>query len=133
MEKLDLSRKSLNKFGITMGVAFLVISCLILIRHRHSIMPTSIISALFFIFGLVLPGALKYVYIAWMKFAFMLGWVNTRLLLLAIFYLLFTPLGLIMRLFGADLLDKKINRKKQTFWLNKEREAFDPLNYERQY
>lgn len=131
MEKINLDKKSLRKFGITMGIAFLVITLLMLIRHRHSVIPTSIISALFFVVSLTMPGVLKPVYIFWMKLAFILGWVNTRLILMIIFYILFTPAGLIMRLFRVDLLDRKIDRSKNSYWKKREKKVFNPADYER--
>lgn len=132
MEKLDLSKQSLRKFGITMAIAFGVITALILWKHKHSILPTSIISALFLILGLIAPKLLKPVYIIWMKFAFILGWINTRIILIILFYLIFTPIGLVMRLFGADLLDRKMD-KRNTYWHKREKKDFNPLDYERQF
>lgn len=133
MEKLKLDKNNLRKFGITMGTAFFVISLLILVRHRHNGFSTSIISALFFIFAFLQPSFLKPIYIIWMGLAFALGWFNTRLILIIIFYLIFTPIGLVMRLFGIDLLDKKIEKNKVTYWRKKESKKFDLLSYEKQF
>jgi len=133
MEKLRLDKKTLRKFGITMGIAFLIITLIILIRHKHSVIPTSIISATFLILAFVSPALLKPIYILWMRLAFILGWINTRLILFIIFYLVFTPIGLVMRLFRIDLLDRKIDKNKESYWRKKERSSFSPLNYERQF
>ena len=124
MEKLNLDKNNLRKFGIVMGIAFLVITLLILIRHRHSIAPAFIISAMFFISALFAPLLLKPIYIFW---------VNTRFILLVIFYLVFTPIGLAMRLFGVDLLERRMERNRKSYWRQKEKHKFDRLNYERQF
>lgn len=131
MEKINLDKKSLRKFGITMGIAFLVITLLIFIRHRHSVVPTSIVSVLLFIFAFLFPLILKPVYIFWMKLAFVLGWINTRLILIVIFYILFTPVGLIMRLLRVDLLDRKIEKNKDSYWKKREKKIYNPSDYER--
>jgi len=133
MEKLNFDKKSLRKFGITMGVAFLVVTLLILIKHRYSIMPTVIISALFFVVAVLAPLVLKPAYIAWMRFAFVLGWINTRLVLAVMFYLIFTPIGICLRLFGKDLLDRKPENGKYSYWRKKEAAVFNPRDYERQF
>ena len=133
MDKLNFNKNNLKNFGFTMAILFLVITVIILIRHRHSVLPTSLISAIFFILAVVMPVLLKPIYIFWMKLASVLGWINTRLILFIIFYLVFTPMGLAIRLFGVDLLDRKIERKRQSYWKNKERIPFSPLNYERQF
>lgn len=133
MEKLNLDKNNLRKFGITMGIAFLVITLFILTRHRHNILPTSIISAIFFILAFIMPVLLKPIYIFWMKLALVLSWINTRLILLIIFYLIFTPIGLVMMLFGIDLLERRIERNKESYWKEKEKRKFERLNYERQF
>ena len=133
MEKLNLNRQSLKKFGITMGIAFLVISAWILLRHKHSIRPTVIISAVFFLSAFIIPNILRPVYIVWMRLAFVLGWINTRLILFILFYLVFTPIGLVMRLFGKDLLERKIDKRKESYWIKKEKKEFAPSDYERQF
>jgi len=133
MDKLNLDKKSLRKFGITMGSAFLVITAIILIRHKASIIPTATVSGLFFLASFSFPAILRPVYIFWMKLAFALGWVNTRLILVIIFYLLFAPVGLLMRLFGVDLLDRKIDTSKGSYWQKKSAQAAAISDYERQF
>lgn len=133
MKKLNTDKVTLRKFGITMGIAFFIITLLILIRNKHSILPTSIISVIFFILAAIAPPLLKPIYISWMKLAFILGWINTRLILFIIFYLVFTPMGLAIKLFRVDLLDKKIDGRQESYWKKKEKRPFSPLNYERQF
>jgi len=133
MDKLKFDRKSLRQFGITMGAAFLFITFIILARHKHSIIPTFIISATFFLLSFTLPSLLKPAYILWMRLAFILSWFNTRLILFIFFYLIFTPIGLIMKLFRIDLLDRKIDKNKESYWQKKIYNQSNPLNYERQF
>lgn len=133
MDKLNTDRGALRKFGLTMGIAFLLITLLVMIRHKHNPLPISIISIVFFILAFIIPNLLKPIYILWMKFALVLSWVNTRLILSIIFYLIFTPIGLAMRLFGIDLLERKSDKNKKSYWKKKEKKEFNPLDYERQF
>lgn len=133
MEKLSLDKKTLKKFGITMGVVFLIITLLLAIRHKQNLTTVFSISIIFFTLSFIAPVLLKPVYIFWMKLAFILAWINTRLILFIIFYLIFTPIGLGLRLFGVDLLDKKIDKNKDSYWKIKEKKSFSPLDYERQF
>jgi membrane-associated phospholipid phosphatase len=133
MEKLNLDKKSLRKFGITMGIALLVIAALIMARHKQNALVAVTISMLFFVFTFSLPILLKPIYIFWMRLAFILGWINTRLILIIMFYLVFTPIGLVIKLFGLDLLDRKIEKEKHSYWINKGKKIFDPSGYERQF
>ena len=133
MEKLNLEKNNLRKFGVTMGIAFMAIALLIFLKHKHSVVPTFIIALVFFITAFLIPAALKPVYVLWMKFAFVLSWVNTRLILFAIFYLLFMPIGLMMKLFGRDLLDTKIDKFKDSYWRKKEKKRPGQIDFERQF
>ena len=133
MENLRLDKNNLRKFGVTMGTAFFVITLLVFIKHKHSILPTSVIALIFFSCAFTAPNILKSIYIFWMKLAYILSWINTRLILLVIFYLFFAPIGLGMRLFGIDLLDRKIDKRKGSYWIKKEDKGYNPLNYERQF
>ncbi len=128
-----MDNKNLRKFGINMGIVFLIITLFILIRNRHSVLPTSIISVIFFLLAAITPILLKPIYIVWMKLAFVLAWINTRLILFIVFYLVFTPIGLAIKLFRVDLLDRKIDRGQESYWKKKEKSPFSPLNYERQF
>jgi hypothetical protein len=132
MDKLNLDIKSLKKFGLTMSIAFLVIAGIFYLRYKYNGLTLSLaVSGLFLLAEVVSPVLLKPVYIVWMRFAFILSWVNTRLLLIIIFYLIFTPFGLLMRLFRVDLLQTK--DKKDTYWYKKEKTVFNPADYERRF
>ena len=106
---------------------------LILFKHRYTIVLAAIISAFFFIMAFLAPLALKPVYIAWMRFAYVLGWVNTRLILAIMFYLIFTPIGLALKLLRKDLLERKKGEGGLSYWKEKEARVFNPADYERQF
>ena len=132
MEKLKFDRRVLRKFGITMAIAFFAISSLFFLRQKHAAAVENLIaSCVFLISGLVYPVLLKPAYIIWMRFAFLLGWINTRIILIILFYLVFTPAGLLMRLFRVDLLERK--NKTDSYWKKKEKTGGGPLDYERRF
>jgi len=132
MDKLKLDKITLKSFGLIMGVVFLAFWSLFFFRQNYAIAGNNlVVSSVFFIAGLVFPVLLKPVYIIWMWFAFTLGWINTRIILIILFYLIFTPVGLFMRLFGINLLGKK--NKAGTYWNKKEKDGFSILNYERRF
>ena len=133
MENLDLSRQSLRKFGSTMGIVLSLIAVFVFLAHKHSIAPAALLSAFFFLSSLINPVILKPIYIFWMRLAFILSWINTRLILIVVFYLIFSPIGLLIRLFGKDLLERKIDKDKRSYWIQKQKAVFDKLNYERQF
>jgi len=133
MDKFSLDRVTLRKFSLTMLAALGAIGTILLLRHRHNYIWFYFVGIAFFLTGLFATNLLKPIYAVWMKLAFILGWINARVLLLAIFYLIFTPMGLAMRLFGVDLLDRKIEKGRQSYWKRKEKHKLNPLDYERQF
>ena len=116
-----------------MAIAFLVIAAIVILKHHHVSLSLLIISGSFFVLGAVAPAILKPVYVAWMKLAVVLSWINTRIILLILFYLILTPIGLIMRLFGKDVLDFKIKKNRDSYWQKKEKKPFLPLEAQRQF
>jgi len=65
--------------------------------------------------ALVYPLSLKPLYEIWMLFGAVMGWLNTRFILGIIFYLVFTPFGIVMRIFGKDPLSIKLDSKATTY------------------
>jgi saxitoxin biosynthesis operon SxtJ-like protein len=54
--------------------------------------------------GVVRPAAIRWVYSGWMIAVFPIGWTISRLMLAALFYLVFTPVGFVFRLVRRDAL-----------------------------
>ena len=133
MEKLNLEKITLRKFGFLMGIAFMTISFVAFLRHKNIYIGLGFISTIFFVLAFARPEFLKHIYMIWMKFAFVLGYINTRLLLVVIFYLVFTPVGVLFKLFGKDMLDEKIEHDKESYWTSKDKNQFSLKSYEKQF
>jgi hypothetical protein len=61
------------------------------------------LGAIFIVWGLILPATLKPVYSLWMKFGGVAGYINTHIIMVLLFALIITPIGLIMRLFNDPM------------------------------
>ena len=83
------------------------------------------------LFNIFYPLAIKPIYRIAMKIAGVLGYINTKLLLCIIFYLVFTPISLILKVFKKDLLDIKIDKNIDSYWVNRKTKSFNPEDYER--
>jgi len=64
----------------------------------------------------LIPGFIKPAYIAFSYIGLVLGWINTRLLLGIIFYLIFTPISLFFKLTGRDILGRRFDKNATTYW-----------------
>jgi hypothetical protein len=69
----------------------------------------------------------------WMKFAEVLSWVMTRVLLSIFFFLILTPVGLVMRLLGKAPLDLAWKDGKPTYWIDKPEVEYTIERYEKQF
>jgi len=108
--------KALRKFGITMCAALAVIGGLALWRDKASSPYLFGVSAFFLVCAVILPRALAPIEWAWMKLARYLGIVMTHVLLTLTFYLMITPIGLLLRLFRKDTLELKFDRNAESYW-----------------
>ena len=68
-----------------------------------------------------------------MKFAFVLGWINQRVILSLVYYLVFTPISLIQRMIGRDPLERKPDSNQKTYWVDRSQEEYNPKHFERQF
>jgi hypothetical protein len=76
---------------------------------------------------------LRLLFSLWMKLAAVLAWVNTRIILTVAFFLVFTPVGMILRLLKDDPLEREFRKDDNSYWKKKESREFKPLNYEKQF
>jgi len=75
----------------------------------------------------------KKIYDYWMLFAKALGWVNTRILLSLMYFVIFTPFRIISVVIGKDMLDRKIEKDKDSYWQRREVKIFKKELYRRQF
>lgn len=132
--KINLDKKQIRKFGLGLAVILTVFATLNLYKENHTTALILIVVGVFTAaFALLCPTILKPVYIVFMKVSHVLGWINTRILLGIIFYFAITPVGIIMKIFGKDLLHRKIEPDRQSYWISTEKVTDKKSRYEKQY
>lgn len=99
-------RRQLREFAVIALFGFGLIALLVWWKTDSTRAATILaaIGAATFIVGLPFPTAVRPLYALLMGIALPIGWVLSNVLLLAIFYLAFTPLGIVFRLRGRDPL-----------------------------
>ena len=78
------------------------------------------------------PVVRRPLYLGWMYATLPIGWVVTHVMLGLIYYLMFTPIGLIMRLGGRDLMQRRFDREASSYWIE-HRPDDRPERYFRQF
>jgi hypothetical protein len=120
-----------RKFGLLFGTICSGIGLYLFLKGGDAWTWFVLPAVFFFGSGLFAQRVLRPVYSVWMRFAYAVAWVNTRVLLGLFFYLVMTPLGLIMRLAGKDFLEEKIDRSAPTYWVKREEHTVDRDRYQR--
>ena len=112
-----LDRKGLRDFGLLTGALFAGIFGLFLPWHfgwSWPVWPWALFGALG-ITALVAPMALNPVYKIWMRFGLVIGSVMSRIILGIVFFLVVTPLGLLMRATGKDPMNRSFDRNCSSY------------------
>ena len=118
----ELDSKGLRKFAITMCVIICIlfgIAIPYLFEHAWPIWPW-VVGIVFLLWGTLLPLTLRPVYHIWMRFGLIMSKITTPLILGILFYLVLTPVGIVMRIFKNDPMSRNIDRTKNSYRKNRD-------------
>ena len=107
-----------KSFGIVFFIVFLIIGIYPLLNHNEVRLWSLIISIIFLILGSLNSKLLTPLNKIWFKFGILLGRIVSPVIMGLIFFLVVTPIALIMRIIGKDLLNLKFNKEK-SYWIEK--------------
>ncbi len=114
----EKNKSSNRSFGIVFFLLFLIIGIYPIFNANDLRLWSLIVSLIFLILGLTNSKILTPLNSIWFKFGIILGKIFSPIVMAAIFFLVVTPTGLIMRLFRKDILNLRFN-KKDTYWIDK--------------
>ena len=114
----EIKISSNRSFGIVFFVVFLLIALYPLLKGSDLRIWSLIISFIFFALGLINSNLLTPLNKLWFKFGLFLGKIISPLIMGIIFFIVVTPIGIIMRLLKKDLLNLKYD-KKDSYWIEK--------------
>ena len=118
-----MNKKSSNKsFGILFFVVFLGLGLWPLTNDNNPNIYLIIISIIFFILGLLNSKLLSPLNSFWIKFGELLGKIIAPMVMAIIYFLILTPISLIVRLFGKDLLGLKFSKQLKTYWIKRKKD-----------
>ena len=114
----NIKTSSNKSFGIVFFIVFLVISLYPLVNQEDIRIWSLIIAFIFLILAFLKSKILTPMNKIWTKFGLFLGNFISPIVMGIIFFFVVTPIGLLMRLFGKDVLNLK-NNKSSTYWIKK--------------
>lgn len=114
----DVKIGSNRSFGIVFFIVFIIIATYPIINGDNIRIWSLVISIIFLILGLLNSRILTPLNLIWMKFGILLGKIISPIIMGVIFFLVVTPIGILMRILKKDLLNLKFNINK-TYWIDK--------------
>jgi hypothetical protein len=116
--QFDRSRRSIRRFGLLLAALILVYFTLRWVWRGELIWPGFAVGLLIGLLALVYWRGVRVIYIPWMVIVRIIGFIVTHILLAIVFYLIFTPVGLIRRLLGWDPLQRR--RTADSYWIQRD-------------
>ena len=118
MEK-KIKVSSNKSFGIVFSIFFLLISVYPLLNNDPIYYWSLFVSFIFLVLGLMNSKILSPLNLLWLKFGILLGKIVSPVVMGIIFFLVVTPISIILKIFGKDVLNLKFNNNK-TYWIVKD-------------
>lgn len=133
MKQLKCDRREFQKFAFVVSSALLIWAILLFWLGKSS-GPTFVLSSITVVLllaALLRPSVLKPIYKAWMFFALLLGALVSRMILTVFFYIILTPIGIMMRVCGKDPLSLKRPEKRTSYWQERQQVGVNIETYKR--
>lgn len=112
-----------RSFGYVFSAFFLILTVYPLVHGRPPIYWSLAVAAGFLLVTLFVPKILRPLNLLWFKFGMLLAKIIQPVVMAAIFFLVVTPIGLLMRAFGKDLLRQRLHSEAKSYWQKRDSES----------
>ena len=119
MKQKEIKTGSNKSFGIVFFVIFIIVALWPLLKDENIRVWSLIVSIIFLTLGLLNSKILTPLNKLWMRLGILLGSIVSPIVMGVVYFGVVTPIGLIMKLFGKDVLNLKLDKNKPTYWLKK--------------
>ena len=117
-----MHKKSSNRsFGILFFLVFLGFGLWPLTKEMYPNVYLIIISVIFLTLGLLNSKLLSPLNEIWIKFGEILGKIIAPIVMAVVYFLILTPISLLVRLFGKDLIEMKFNNNVKSYWIKRKK------------
>jgi hypothetical protein len=114
--KNETTSKQLRSFGLTVGGIFALIGLWpVVVRHQDPRWWAVVLAVCLLLPAVMFPNALFWPHKGWMTLGHVLGWVNTRIILGVVFYVIVTPIGMFRRWLGKDPMGQQLRPDVDTY------------------
>ena len=115
---LDVSAKSLRKFGLMVGGVFLLLALVALRKRWDASLLLTFLAAgsALALLGAALPTMLSAIYRVWMGLSLCIGWCMSRVLLTILFCLAIVPIAILGRIFHLPFVKIRQAPRQESYW-----------------
>lgn len=138
----DPSKNDLRWFGLILSAVLIIVGLVVWLKTSwlfgmggSPTLASKIFWGIAVVFPVVyyaIPPLRRYLFIGFMYAVFPIGLVVSNVILVAVYYLVVVPIGLIMRLFGHDPMQRKLLPEARTYWIERS-QIEDPERYLKQF
>ena len=127
---MQKEKSDLRIFGLIWVMIFSGIALYPLINEEEVIYWSLYVAAFFAVSAITYPEIYKIIrfYQVWIKFGDLAGKFNSKIIIFALFYFLFLPISVLLKIFRKDLLGKKINSKAKSYFIDRQQQPKDMEN-----
>ena len=115
------SQNSNRSFGLLFFIVFIGVGLWPIIKGEEANIYLILISLFFLIFGLINSKILSPFNKAWIKLGEILGLIIAPIIMALVYFIILTPISLIVRMLGKDLLGLKFLKKQDTYWMKRKK------------
>ena len=110
-----------RSFGLVFFVVFLIVALWPLKYEEDIRLWSLVISIIFFILGVINSKLLTPLNKLWFKFGILLGSIVSPVIMGIVYFAVVTPIGVLMRLLGKDLLKTTKTKSISTYWMKRDK------------
>lgn len=123
---ISTEQSSEKSFGVVFSVVFLIVGIYPLLSSQGLRIWAIVISIIFFFLAFLAPKLLTLPNKLWFKFGLLLGSIVAPIVMAFVYFFTVLPTGLIMRLLGKDILQQKLDKDTNSYWV-KRSEPMGPM------
>ena len=116
----NIKHNDLKTFALIWSSIFLVVGLWPLLNDEKVRVWGMVVALIFTTIAFTKPLILSSFYKVWVRFGEVIGGVISKVIMMILFYVMFTPIAFILKLLGKDLLNKKIDKNASTYWVTRE-------------
>ena len=115
------SQSSNRSFGLLFFIVFIAVGLWPVTKGEAANIYLILTSLFFLIFGLINSKILSPFNKAWIKLGEILGLIIAPIIMALVYFIILTPISLIVRMLGKDLLGLKFLKKQDTYWTKRKK------------